>query len=120
MGATRPLEQLSQLVGRIVDQVTLLNQTPIAIEMSNQRCNRWPQLSEAIASVAAQLAALSATAAEVQEWPAWTRRQVRFGVFARDWSADRRGGTSCRADGEEYVLMGDDRSPVVVADRRTR
>lgn len=62
LGATRPLEQLSQLVGRIVDQVTLLNQTPIAINVE-PALQSLAQLSQAIESVAAQLAALSAMAA---------------------------------------------------------
>ena len=58
-GATRPLEQLSQLIGRIVGQVGQLNQTPITLNVE-PALQSLAQLSGAIQSVAAQLAALAA------------------------------------------------------------
>jgi hypothetical protein len=57
-GATRPLEELSQLIGRIVGQVGQLNQTPITLNIE-PALQSLAQLSQAIQSVAAQLAALA-------------------------------------------------------------
>jgi hypothetical protein len=57
-GAIRPLEELSQLIGRIVGQVGQLNQTPISLNVE-PALQSLGQLSQAIQSVAAQLAALA-------------------------------------------------------------
>jgi hypothetical protein len=56
--AIRPLEQISQLIGRIVGQVGQLNQTPITLNVE-PALQSLSQLSQAIQSVAAQLAALA-------------------------------------------------------------
>lgn len=58
-GAARPLEQLSQLIGRIVGQVGQLHQTPIALNVQ-PALQSLAQLSQAIQAVAGQLAALAA------------------------------------------------------------
>lgn len=58
-GAARPLEQLSQTLGRIIGQVGQLNQTPIALNVQ-PALQSLAQLGAAIQSLAAQLAALSA------------------------------------------------------------
>lgn len=57
-GAIRPLEQLSQLIGRIVGQVAQLNQTPIALNVE-PALQSLGQLGQAIQGVATQLAALA-------------------------------------------------------------
>lgn len=57
-GAVRPLEQLSQLVGRIVGQVGQLSQTPITLNVE-PALQSLRQLSESIQAVAAQIAALT-------------------------------------------------------------
>lgn len=57
-GAIRPLEQLSQLIGRIVGQVGQLNQTPITLNVE-PALQSLGQLAAAIQSVSAQLAALA-------------------------------------------------------------